>query len=543
MEETVDTSKLNGTDEKPKALSAVNAASGSDVGKTRSENQDSFCVVENDRVHFYAVADGMGGASGGGRASQLAADALQRFVENCAVIDEGALREAVRSAHESILKEANAVPSLAGMGTTLVCLAFTNESVYLLNIGDSRAYLLEGAAFTQLSEDHTVVAELLRSGTIDDEQAKHTPVSHMLTRSLGAAGEVEVDCWKADFTGLTGSTFLLCSDGLHAQVPGEEIATLLAEADLSIIPKRLLELANAKGGQDNVTAIVVRVGAFGAANSNGLSLRSFKRVQLASFNSAASGPSVAMSRLQVEKEIIPPVPAPQPALTEDSADERPVRNLRRLISMLSLAVVFGFGLALGNLLPRGTGLDAADVARQPASDAGAMPSVSVVAEKGDITVGSIGKIENFDARSLSAEDATEKLEQVRLSMDVATRRLLVWIERQSRVQGQQMNELASEIAVTVPSIKSRWDAYQEVRAEYLKQAEDLVYNPLDSAKEARVAELEKKSASRFEEVSSAVKRIVDETVAATLTEIARLTRQRDRLQARLEALRREASVR
>lgn len=545
MDETTGADSRSGEIKTDSVLGSINAAAKTDVGKTRSDNQDSFCVIENDRVRFYAVADGMGGASGGGRASQLAIDTIQRIVESSSLIDESTLREAVRSAHEAIVKEAQAVPSLSGMGTTLVCLAFTNEAVFLLNVGDSRAYMLSGAAFSQLSEDHTVVAELLRSGTINDEQAKHTPVSHMLTRSLGAAGEVELDCWKANISEFSATTFLLCSDGLYSQVPVEELATLLAEPTVSEVPQKLIDRANSKGSPDNVTAIVIRIEEQHEAGSPAVAADVFKRIRLPSMNSASCGPSLSNSRLQVEKEVIIPASASVLAasgaaeITGDIPEERPIRSLRRLISVLSLAVVFGFGLAIGNLLPR--------VERAALDTPAALGSVSATSpslphERNETAAISIAKIgDDFDARKLSAEEAAEKLEQVRLAMDVATRRLLVWIDRQSRLQGQQMNELASEIAVTVPSVKNRWDAYQSVRAEYLRQAEELVYNPLDSAREAQVGQLEKDSAQRFEEVSSAVRSVVDETVAATLTEIAKLTRQRDRLQARLEGLRREAS--
>ncbi|MBN8550178.1 MAG: serine/threonine-protein phosphatase, partial [Deltaproteobacteria bacterium] len=178
-----------------KTLEFVSGEGQTHRGIKRSENQDAVLVIQSEDLRLYAVADGMGGTHGGGRASQLAIATLEECVRKVTRWDENTLIAAFQTVHDRIREDAARNPEYANMGTTLVCLALHGDSVYLANIGDSRAYLLRDGKLQRLTMDHTLVADLVRSGTLSAEQAKSTPISHMLSQSLGSDAPLETDAW------------------------------------------------------------------------------------------------------------------------------------------------------------------------------------------------------------------------------------------------------------------------------------------------------------------------------------------------------------
>lgn len=236
-------------------------AYGTDVGRRREENQDFYGVVENSNYKFYMVADGMGGANGGATASHMAIEVVSEYLKDQKTIDDDILSLAIQRSNSRIFEAGASDDSLSGMGTTFVGLAFQASQMYIASVGDSRAYRFRNGAVEQLTEDHTLVMELLRSGAITIDQADSHPVAHMLTRSLGPTPEVVVDCFLCTDGPLPGDKYLMCSDGLYNLVDSNEMLQILEEKDLDEAVKALIDLANDRGGTDNITVMIIEVGA------------------------------------------------------------------------------------------------------------------------------------------------------------------------------------------------------------------------------------------------------------------------------------------
>jgi protein phosphatase len=228
-----------------------------DTGRVRGNNQDSFLVV-GDRSLF-AVADGMGGHQGGEVASKMAVDALEAaFAESS--LDS--LIHAVEAANTAVFERGGADPQLRGMGTTMVAVALVDdggeERLAIVNVGDSRVYLFEGGDLTQITEDHSLVAEMVRDGRLSPEDAETHPQRNIVTRVLGIYEAVDVD--RDEVLPFAGQRFLLCSDGLFNEVTPDQIAAVLRRlADPDEAARELVRLANEGGGRDNITVIVVDV--------------------------------------------------------------------------------------------------------------------------------------------------------------------------------------------------------------------------------------------------------------------------------------------
>ena len=229
-----------------------------DVGQLRQVNQDS--ILEADGL--FAVADGMGGHRGGEVASEVAIDALRdRFVDRTT----DALVDAVQEANEAVVTRASGDSDLKGMGTTLCALARVQledgeECLAIVNVGDSRAYLLKAGEteLVQISEDHSLVATLERGGQLTREEAAVHPQRNILTRALGIDQRVLVDSFQ--LLPVRGDRYLLCSDGLFNEVDEPTIGQILHDAtDLTAAAQKLVDLANAGGGRDNISVVIVEV--------------------------------------------------------------------------------------------------------------------------------------------------------------------------------------------------------------------------------------------------------------------------------------------
>jgi protein phosphatase len=236
------------------------AAGRTDVGLRRSGNEDAFVVA--DELSLYLVADGMGGHIGGQMASGIAAEsalqALKSVLERPASLTEK-LRYGVAEANREIFATAQAKPELTGMGTTLVALLAGDNRIGLAHVGDSRAYLIRRGRIRQLTDDHSLVAEMVRRREISAVDAREHPHRHVLTRALGVRRSVEADL--AELTPEVGDLVVLCSDGLTGHVEDPEIAAVVTKGsdDLEGACQRLIDLANARGGEDNTTVVVVRI--------------------------------------------------------------------------------------------------------------------------------------------------------------------------------------------------------------------------------------------------------------------------------------------
>ncbi|HEV2356150.1 MAG TPA: PP2C family serine/threonine-protein phosphatase [bacterium] len=241
---------------------AARGAGVSEIGRVRETNQDR--ILLRDRLvggtALYAVADGLGGHAAGGEASAVAVESLVREVP--ALLERGlapseALALAVRRANADINAQA-ASPERAGMATTCTAMLVAGPAAILAHVGDSRAYLLRGAEIRQLTTDHSVVAELVRHGTLSPAAAGGHAQRHVLTRALGTEPDVQVDVLAVPLR--ARDTLLLASDGLHTAVPTDEMAAVIRTTrDAGEACRVLVGLANARGGTDNASAVIVRV--------------------------------------------------------------------------------------------------------------------------------------------------------------------------------------------------------------------------------------------------------------------------------------------
>jgi PPM family protein phosphatase len=237
------------------ALGVVDEAGLTQTGHVRRNNEDSYLI----RGDLFMIADGMGGAAAGEVASAMCAQAFAE-IDLIRSRGDGALRDAIRVANARIHERAASDPEAAGMGTTVTAaLVEPDGRVALANVGDSRAYLLRDGSLRRLTEDHSVVAELVASGQISEWEANNHPQRNVVTRVLGAEASVMVDTFWLQAE--DGDLVLLCSDGLTDMVSEQEFAALLAgDKSCEQIARDLVRAALARGGEDNVTTVLFRVG-------------------------------------------------------------------------------------------------------------------------------------------------------------------------------------------------------------------------------------------------------------------------------------------
>ncbi len=239
----------------------------SDVGKERTNNEDSLLI--DDSLGLYIVADGMGGHAAGEVASSNAVRIVSRALHENNLLEMtfeqegdleqavGIVEEAVQLACRRIWEMATSGQGFAGMGTTLTLLLVAGTKGIMVHVGDSRIYMARGGKIHQLSDDHTFTAELVRNGVFTPEQAQKSPYAHVLTRALGKSEKVQVDTLVFDV--LPGDTFLLCSDGLTTYLDGAEMIGYLGADDIRSLPRRFVDLALERGGEDNITTVVARM--------------------------------------------------------------------------------------------------------------------------------------------------------------------------------------------------------------------------------------------------------------------------------------------
>jgi len=238
----------------------------SDVGMRRANNQDSYAVALASgsdgwlrRGHLFLVADGMGAHAAGELASKLAADNIAlSYLKHSQMPAPQALQQAVQEANELIHRRASTSDDFRGMGTTCTALALIPQGAVVAHVGDSRAYRVRGPAIEQLTFDHSLVWEMKAAGQIQSEQASMYVPKNIITRSLGPNPKAQVDV-EGPLPLQIGDTFLLCSDGLSGQVEDNEIGALLYSLPVEKAVRALVDLANLRGGPDNITVVAARV--------------------------------------------------------------------------------------------------------------------------------------------------------------------------------------------------------------------------------------------------------------------------------------------
>jgi PPM family protein phosphatase len=228
---------------------------GTDTGKKRRRNEDEYVVSPP----LFAIADGMGGAQAGELASSLAAGAV-RDDETVSGSGERRVTKLIQEANRRVYQRSNQDASASGMGTTMTVALVEDGAVVFGHVGDSRAYLIRDRRLAQLTEDHSLVAELVRSGKLSPEEAETHPQRSVITRALGTDPDVDVDTFSIPTQ--AGDLFMLCSDGLTSMVEDEAIleAAEKHRDDLQAAVKALIRAANKGGGEDNITVVLFEIG-------------------------------------------------------------------------------------------------------------------------------------------------------------------------------------------------------------------------------------------------------------------------------------------
>ena len=273
-------STSNGAPESPEVV--VHVVARTDVGRTREHNEDAFAVADlsteatpsevdafthpaGPRGTLFMVADGMGGAAAGEIASAMAVEVVVGEVRSNWNVSENTdpdtfvrtLKQATKTANEHINTFAAAHPEYRGMGTTATVAGFLGDTLYLAQVGDSRAYLVREGSAQQITKDQSLMQKLIEAGELTEEEAAQSERRNIILQALGPEPSIKVDLTHQHVR--RGDTLVLCSDGLSGQVTKDEIGVIVTEApDLTEASKRLIDRANESGGPDNITVIVAR---------------------------------------------------------------------------------------------------------------------------------------------------------------------------------------------------------------------------------------------------------------------------------------------
>jgi protein phosphatase len=254
-------------------MAAIDAFGLTDVGRKRKHNEDAYALDETEGL--FIVADGMGGHAAGEVAAKITVETIGEFIAATRQKEEATwpfkynhelqfnsnrLAIAIEKANERVMSAVAAQPWLKGMGTTVVAGLLNEKILSLAHVGDSRAYLYRDGELTRLTDDHSWVHEQVSAGILTEEEAKTHPLKNVVTRALGGGPSVSPDLREMEFT--PGDAFLFCSDGLTTMLSDEEIRDMaLADEkkDAQTLCQDLVDLANEKGGVDNITVVFVRV--------------------------------------------------------------------------------------------------------------------------------------------------------------------------------------------------------------------------------------------------------------------------------------------
>lgn len=282
----------------------------SDVGRVREGNEDSLLVQDP----LYAIADGMGGHVAGDVASQTAIETITRNAEGA--VEPSALEDLIKQANVAIWEKAQEEPTLRGMGTTCTLISVDGSRIHIGHVGDSRAYMLRDGKLSQLTEDHTLVGRMVKEGRLQPEEAERHPQRNIITRTLGVDPEVQVDTMSLEM--VEGDRVLICSDGLNSMLDAAEIRNGLAdETDPQASADRLVEEANAAGGEDNVTVVVI------------------------DFEAGEGSSGAAATEIEEESPEMPPPPPRVDTLPE--APRAKSRVTRAILSSLLIVAVLAVG--------------------------------------------------------------------------------------------------------------------------------------------------------------------------------------------------------
>src|SRR2546421_5051913 len=314
-------------------LRAAETVYRTDTGRQRRDNEDSAFA----RAPVFVVADGMGGAQAGEVASQIATEAFEAGLDGSGSAEER-LAGRVREANRRIYDRSRAELGREGMGTTLTAAYLGDGSVSIAHVGDSRAYLFRDGELTRLTQDHSLVDELVRRGKLTEEQAAEHPQRSIITRALGPEPDVEVDTWT--YPVRRDDVLMLCSDGLTSMVSEERIAQVLASTEsLDEAADRLIQEANEAGGRDNITVVLCRIEEVetgdGAVEEPTMVAQPAATVPAAGGSGApAPPPSPPPAAQPVSRKL-----TPLPAQAAPEAERKPLRSRRFVKPVAALLAV------------------------------------------------------------------------------------------------------------------------------------------------------------------------------------------------------------
>lgn len=234
----------------------------SDIGRVRPTNQDRFDYGTTiEKITWVVVCDGMGGTNGGDIASSMAVESIKNTITRDFSEDishnevEQFLKKAINKANFEIFSRSQKEPELSGMGTTVVLLLIVKGKIHIAYVGDSRAYLVRNGEIQQLTEDHSMVQQLINDGEITDEEAKDHPQKNIITRALGISKVVEVDYISEKK--LEGDLIISCTDGLTNYLDQNDLLTCVKNNNGDTLVDEMISMANERGGNDNITVVVV----------------------------------------------------------------------------------------------------------------------------------------------------------------------------------------------------------------------------------------------------------------------------------------------
>lgn len=254
----------SGACEKTKDVDNLKFAAGTDRGLVRELNEDSYRILPGSSQSpcVFIVADGMGGHNCGEVASRMAVEHLSEVITGdgtgiCSSEDVGAgLRRFVEDTNRAVYEKSLERPEVNGMGTTLTAAVINENTITAAHVGDSRLYLIRNGKMTQLTEDHSYIGELVKNGSLTREEAEHHPGKNIITRAIGSSPDLEVDILSREIE--KNDIFLLCTDGLTNMLEEAEIYDVIARREPETACSELIEAARAKGGEDNITVIVIK---------------------------------------------------------------------------------------------------------------------------------------------------------------------------------------------------------------------------------------------------------------------------------------------
>jgi len=322
-------------------VSVLGYSGVTDTGRKRRRNEDAYVVAPP----LFAVADGMGGAQAGEVASRLAAAALED-VDSRGLSGRERVISLIAEANRRVYERSSTDPAASGMGTTMTVALVEGDSVTIGHVGDSRAYLVRDGRMEQLTEDHSLVNELMKSGKLSQEEAETHPQRSVITRALGTDPDVDADAFAIDAQ--AGDVFLLCSDGLTTMVDDEDILELVERHhdDLDRAARSLISAANRGGGEDNITVVAFTI----AADGDTAQMPAAAPSEEDTLHGVEPPPAVDTMVIpadQVEAAALAPgSPAPEAAAAGRSSFAPPAR-VRLVLAMLALVVVAAVLLVWG----------------------------------------------------------------------------------------------------------------------------------------------------------------------------------------------------